>query len=282
MLHSTHRRGLVNLLFATFSYSIMAVFVKLAGTDMPSQQIVFLRSGVGCLLIVFLAWRRGISLKGHNYGLLAQRALFGFFGMSAYFYTLTVIPIADSTILLYTNPLFTILLAPYLLREANTGRQWSYSTLGFIGVFMVIQPTLKLDPLATVVGIAGAVATALAYITVRRMRDSEHELVIIFYFMSFSVLASFPGISYDFVMPGARVWWYIAGVGVFTVLGQLFMTRGLHRVRATQATNVSYSNVLFTTFWGILIWGNWPDVLAVAGVLFIVGSIVLMNRRASS
>ena len=107
------QRGFVYLIFAAFSYSIMAVFVKLAGDHLPALQIIFLRSVILVSFVIYLARREKLNLLGKNYLLLTLRSLFGFLGMTAYFTTLSLIPIADSTILLYTNPLFTAVLGVF-------------------------------------------------------------------------------------------------------------------------------------------------------------------------
>ncbi len=106
-------QGLIYLIFAAFSYSIMAVFVKFAGDHLPPLQIIFLRSVILVPFIIYLARHENLNLLGRNHLLLILRSLFGFLGMTAYFTTLSLIPIADSTILLYTNPLFTGILGVF-------------------------------------------------------------------------------------------------------------------------------------------------------------------------
>jgi drug/metabolite transporter (DMT)-like permease len=77
-------------------------------------------------------------------------------------------------------------------------------------------------------------------------------------------------------------WLALAGAGILTQAAQLFMTRGLHREKAAKATNISYINVLFSVIWGILIWGDLPDMLTIIGTLFIAASVFQANRNRNS
>lgn len=270
--------GIRFMIGAAFFYSVMAVFVKLAGTRLPSQEIVFMRSLFAFLMTFFLIRKGQISLTGNRPGLLMVRAIFGFFGLSAFFYTLTVLPIADSTLLLYTNPLITALIAPFILKEANTKKQWGMYLAGFLGIILIIKPTFSLDPYATIIGLSGAVCTSIAYVSVRVLGKSDHEFTIILYFSGFATLASLPDTTYSFLWPTIPEWLALLGVGIATQIAQVFMTRGLHRETAARATNVGYMNVLFSIGWGLLIWDQFPDPLAITGAGLIILSVLSVNR----
>ncbi len=111
------------------------------------------------------------------------------------------------------------------------------------------------------------------------MRAREHEYIIILYFVVFSVFASIPGLFYDFIPLENGDWLLLLGVAAGTLGGQIFMTRGLHLVKAAKATHISYSNVLFTILWGSLIWDKFPNLLAVFGIIIIIFSIFKLNDR---
>ncbi|MGD9488363.1 MAG: DMT family transporter [Calditrichaceae bacterium] len=276
--HLAFTPGIRFMIAAAFFYSVMAVFVKLAGSRLPSQEIVFVRSFLAFLMTFFLIKKGNISITGKRRGLLILRAIFGFFGLSAFFYTLTVLPIADSTLLLYTNPLITALIAPFILKEVNTNKQWGLYLAGFLGIILIIKPTFSLDPYATIIGLSGAVCTSIAYVTVRILGKSDHEFTIILYFSGLATLASLPETTYSFVWPTIPEWLALLGVGIATQIAQVFMTRGLHRETAARATNVGYMNVLFSIGWGLLIWDQFPDPLAITGAGLIIISVFFVNR----
>lgn len=279
----TFSTGARYMLAAAFCYSIMGVCVKSAGSgNLPSQQIVFIRSLIVFIMTFTIVLKYKIPILGRNKSLLIVRALFGFIGLSAFFYTLTALPLGDAVILLYINPLLTAFIAPFILKEYNSKKQWGLYLIGFAGLFFIIKPSFSLNPYAAMIGLGGAFFTSLAYITVRKLGKTDHEFTIILYFTAFASFASLPGLSYRFVMPTPLEWLALAGAGILTQAAQFFMTRGLHREKAAKATNISYMNVLFSVIWGILIWGDLPDILTIIGTLFIAVSVFLANRNRNS
>ncbi|NIS37789.1 EamA family transporter [Candidatus Saccharibacteria bacterium] len=79
-------------------------------------------------------------------------------------------------------------------------------------------------------------------------------------------------------MPQGWEWLMLLGVGIFTQIAQIFMTKGLHYETAAKATNVSYIGVVFSTIWGILIFAEIPDWRTLIGAAFVIFAIIKMAR----
>jgi len=272
-------RGSIYMIFAGLFFSIMAALVKLSGLNLPSQEIVLARSLVVFTITAFLLKRKKLPLWGNNKKLLFLRGLMGFFGLSAFYYTLTTIPIADSVMLQYTNPIFTALLAGYILKERSSAHNWLYFFIAFAGVLLIIRPGFSIHYFPATIGLLGAIFAALAYNLVRKLRESEHPLHIILYLPAVSIVLSTPIVSVNFVMPRKWDWLILLGIGVFTMIFQIFLTLGLHHEKAAKATNISYINVVFSTLWGILLFGEIPDVRTIIGAGIILFAIFKIARE---
>ena len=116
---------------------------------------------------------------------------------------------------------------------------------------MVIKPdwinltTNVLPNTSVYIALAGAILTALAYISVRELSKKEHPLVIIYYFPLVSVPITIPFIFTQGVLPIGMDWFWLIGVGIFTQLGQVWITKGLSLLPAAEASSPkSHSNVL--------------------------------------
>ncbi len=271
-------RGAVFMILAAFFFSLMAILVKASGTSIPPQELVVARSIVVLVITGYLLKRRGLSLWGNNKKLLFLRGLFGFCGLSAFFYTLTSIPIADSVTLHHTNPLFTALLATYILQERSSKKLWSYFLLAFAGILLIVRPGFSYQTIPALIGLGGAFCAALAYNTVRKLRYTDNHLSIVFYLPAVSILFGVPWVIPTFVMPQGWEWLMLLGVGIFTQIAQIFMTKGLHYETAAKATNVSYIGVVFSTIWGILIFAEIPDWRTLIGAAFVIFAIIKMAR----
>lgn len=275
--------GLRFMVTGAFFFSIMSLLVKLGGQSLPSQQIVFARS----VIMAVLAWatlrRLGIPMRGTRRRLLMFRGLLGFGALSCFYYALVHLPLADATVLQYTNPAFAAVFAVFALGESMRRRDAACVALSLAGVLLVARPsflfgtTSSLDPVAVSVALVGAVLSAAAYVVVR-MLGTEHYMVVILYFAVISALGSLPATLLQAVAPSPVQWLILLGVGVSTHLGQVFMTRGLHLERAGRATAAGLVQIVFAAAWGAIVFAHLPDVWGLAGAALVIAGVLLLGR----
>ena len=271
---------------AAFTFSLMALCVKLAGQTLPSEQLVLFRAGVALVLSWVMLRRRAISPWGTHRGLLALRGLAGFGGLSCYFYAVVHLPLADATVLQYLNPVLTAVLAAVVLGERLRWPEAASIAVSLTGVLLVTRPALLFggqagpDPFASAVALLGAAFSAVAYVTVRKIGTREHPLVIVFWFPLVATPLSLPAVLEVWVWPTAPGWALLLAVGLLTQVAQVLMTRGLQLEPAGRATAVSYLQVVFATLWGVLVFGERPDAWTLCGATLIVSSAFLLLRGA--
>jgi len=272
---------------SAFFFALMSLLVKLAGERLPSQEIVLARSVVSAGLSWAVLRRVGVSPWGNRRGLLLVRGVFGFAALSCFFYALVHLPLADATVIQYTNPAFTALIAVWALGESLRLREVAAVVVSLAGVVLIARPSFLfggavgggLPLLPAGVALAGAVLSGAAYVTVRRLGASEHPLVIVFWFAMISTLGSLPLAAREALWPTAREWLLLAGVGVGTQLGQVYLTRGLKRERAGRAMTVAYLQILFAGIWGAIFFDDIPGAWSIAGALLVIGGTVTVARR---
>ena len=186
--------GLRYMLLTAFFFSLMSLTVKLAGRTLPTGEIVFAR----CLFSLIVTWgmlrRVRVSVWGRRKGLLLLRGLTGFGGLMCFFYAISRLPLADTTVIQYTNPVFTAVLAGLFLAERTERKDLLGLVLSMAGVVLVARPsflfggfTAGLNLAAVGVALLGAIFAASAYTVVRKLGETEHELVIV---MSFPLVAT--------------------------------------------------------------------------------------------
>jgi drug/metabolite transporter (DMT)-like permease len=270
---------------AAFFFSVMSLLVKAAGQRLPIQEVVLARSSVGAALCWYSLRRRGVPLWGERKGLLLLRGLLGYAGLSCFFYALVHLPLAEATVIQYTNPVFTALLAVVFLSEHIRPRDFLLVLLSLVGVALMARPAFlfgglegRPDPLAVGVALAGAVFSAAAYVTVRRLSRTEDPVVIVFYFALVATAGSIPLTALDPVLPTALEWATLAGIGVVTQIAQVFLTKGLREERAGRAMAVGYMQIVFAAVWGLLFFAEFPDLWGGAGALVIILSTAGLAR----
>jgi drug/metabolite transporter (DMT)-like permease len=268
---------------SAFFFSIMGLLVRVAGERLPSSQIVLARSVAALAMSWVLLWRAGLSPWGNHRPLLALRGLFGFGALVCFYWSLVHMPLADATVIHFTNPVFTALLAALFLREPLRGIDLASVFISLVGVALVARPqaffgggAAPLQPQVVAVSLLGALLSAAAYVVVRKARGLDHPLVVVFWFPLVATPLSIPPALRDWVDPTPREWLLLLGVAVATQAAQVFMTLGLHREPAGRATAFSYLQIVFAAAWGVLFLREIPDPFTIAGAALIGGSVIAL------
>jgi drug/metabolite transporter (DMT)-like permease len=278
----------LQMVASALAFSAMGVCVKQVGGRIPTAEVVLARALVSVVLSWWLLRREGLDPWGRRRGLLLWRGTIGTVALGCVYAALASLPLASATVLQYLYPTFTGLLAWLVLGEPIGRRVLAAMALGWGGVLLVAQPAqlfsgaVPLAPLPVLIAVTGALTTALAYVSVRSLGRSEHPLVIVFYFPLVAVPLSLPFVALDPVVPTAAELLWLLGVGLFTQLGQVSLTRGLTALPAARATAISYVQVVFAGLWGWLLFDERIDTATIGGAaLVLLATLISLSSRRS-
>ena len=281
--------GIKFLVGSGLAFSLMSVCVKAIGGRIPVSELVFARASISLIITRFLLYKNKINPWGYQKRLLLMRGLFGTVALFCIFKALVILPIATATVIQYIYPTFTVICAYFFLKEYIFKRIIFSIIIGWIGIILVTQPqwTINNNLLGTVIAIAiailGALMTSLAYICVRKLSAKEEPLVIIFYFPLVSIPLSLPLIINNFILPRGTDWIWIVGIGLFTQIGQLCITEGLRLIPASQATSLNYSQVIFSSIAGVLLFQEHITTeIYIGGFCVLISTIISMSTTRSS
>ena len=270
------------MLISALAFALMAALVKEAGQlGIPLLQIIFVRALISVALSLIDIGRAGVHPLGYRRALLFARWLSGFLALTGVFYALIHLSMAQATVLQYLHPVFTALLAFLFLAERPTTATLACIALSLLGLACIVSPywvasdatTAPLWPV--IAGLGGAFGSGVAYTLVRKLVTTEHPSVIVLYFP----LVCAPGTlllgGADFVWPTAAGWWVLLGVGCFTQLGQLALTKAMQLDAASRVTSLSYVQIIFAAILGWLAFGEIPtQATLLGGGLILLGAIV--------
>ena len=280
--------GIKYLLGSGLAFSVMTVFVKALGERIPVAELVLARAIFSLLITRVLMFQKNINPWGFQKKLLVLRGLLGTGALFCIFKALLLLPIATATVIQYLYPTFTVISAYFILKE-KVYKNIIYSIIiGWIGIILVAQPELANDKnyvtilISFFIAIIGALLTSLAYICVRKLSEEEHPLVIIYYFPLVSVPLSIPFVINNLIVPQGIEWLWLFGIGIFTQLGQVCITQGLKLIPAGQATSLNYSQVVFASIWGILIFGESISTSLYLGSLCVLTSTIISIKSNQS
>ena len=266
----------VNLILASFFFSLMTVCVKIIDNRIPIYELVFFRSLISLFITSLVINKKKINPWGNNKPLLILRGLLGTIALVCIFYAIKNMPLNISTVIQYTYPIFIAMFAGILIKEKITKNLIIASLIGWLGILIILNPyqlsslNVELNKLTVLIAFLGAISTALAYITVKKLSLTEDIFIIIKYFPLISVITLSPIVFFNWVTPNINDLIWIIGIGMFTQAGQTFLTIGLKKLPTSEAARINYLQVLFGSLWGILFFNE------IININFIIGSLLVL------
>ncbi len=272
--------GVRDMILAISFFALMNLFVKFL-SHIPAVEVVFFRSIISLGLSGGILWYRNIPLLGNQRKILFWRGLAGTVALILYFITLQRIPLAGAVTIHYMAPLFTSILGIFLVKEKVKPWQWLFFLISFGGVVIIQGIDHRITWYYALVGIVGAFFSGLAYNMIRRLKTSEHPLVIILYFPLISVPVTGFICLYYWVTPSGRDWLYLILVGILTQFGQYFMTRSYQSEELSKVSIISYLGIMFALGFGFVFFDEFYGIPVYAGMLVVLLGVVLNLRYKS-
>ena len=275
----------VNLIFASFFFSLMTVCVKKIDNRIPVFELVFFRSIFSLAITSLIINKRDVNPWGQNKPLLILRGLLGTIALVCIFYAIRNMPLNISTVIQYTYPIFISIFAGFLINEKITKSIILALVCGWLGILIILNPyqlsniNVQINNLTILVAFVGAISTSLAYITVKKLSLKEDIYIIIKYFPLVSMITLSPIVFVNWVMPNINDLFWIVGIGVFTQAGQTFLTIGLKKLPASEAATINYLQVFFGSLWGILFFNELINInFLIGSLLVLLGTIISTSK----
>jgi drug/metabolite transporter (DMT)-like permease len=273
------------MVLASFLFATMSVCVKLASAHYNAAEIVFYRGLVGLVVMFLMSRIQRCSLRTTHPGAHAWRSLCGVSALSLWFYAIGQLPLATAVTLNYTA---SVWMALFLMGSALVmgttrvdARLVATITVGFIGVALILQPTLTQNQLwAGMVGLLSGMLSAMAYLQIATLgRLGEPEVRVVFYFSLGSVVVG--GIST--VVLGAsehsiRGMLLLMGVGLLATAAQWALTRAYASGSRLVNASLQYLGIAYSFVYGVIIFDDPITLLAMVGMLLVVGAGVLASQ----
>ena len=239
--------------------------------------------GLATALVLFLATRSRIERPNLKLHLL--RSPIGFIGVSILFVGVLYIPAADAVALIFLNPIFAMIFAALILKEAVGRHRWTAAAVAFLGGIMLIRPEgASANPVALLC-FAGAMLVGIEIVIIKVLasREGTFQILLINHAIA-TALATLP-LIHVFAAPTPAQWVALVAVGGLMVTGQMMF---LFAMRASDASLVApfiYSTLVFVALMDLAVLGVVPDMVSVGGMAIIIASgsyIALREHRQTS
>ena len=269
---------------AFFSFTVMNLFAKYLSASHSVIEIAFYRNLIACvpfLLATFMLGRREILVIQSKPHVIVVRAILGTVTLTVTFSAYSLMPMAETTVLLFTASLFIPVLGVAILRERVGAYRWTAVFAGFVGVSIMVNPAGETNTLGVAVALCAALLQAAMSILLRHLGRHERPETITFYFFAIGTLLT--GLALPFVATGPTVTEIplLLGVGLSGAAAQWLYSIALKYTPAAVVAVVSYSSIVWAVLFGWLIWNDWPLPAVFIGAAVVIASNMLIVWRES-
>jgi drug/metabolite transporter (DMT)-like permease len=285
-------KAVAYMLAAGATLTVMDAGIKWLTADYPVPQIAFMRYAIGFFVAAGLAARMGglATLRTRRLGGHALRSILNLGTMLTFYYSLQVMPLADTIAIGYAAPLCMTALSVPLLKERVGWRRWSAIAVGFVGVVFMLQPSPSGISAGALLALAAAVLYALTLITSRQLSSTESSHTILFYYsvgvlFALGTVGLLPplGVSEGWVAPWvAPRWhdlWIVLSVGLLGSFGQFFLNQAFRYGEVSLLAPLDYTALIWALLLGLVLWGNFPTATVLVGAAIIVFAGLYVVRR---
>jgi drug/metabolite transporter (DMT)-like permease len=277
-------RGMSAALGAFFMFTVMNVFAKLLSANHSVIEIAFYRNLIASmpfLILVFVFGRRDILVIQSKPTVVGLRAVLGTISLMTTFAAFSLMPMADTTVLLFTSSLFIPVLGVFFLGERVGPYRWAAVAIGFAGVVIMVRPTGDVYTLGIAVAMAAAFMHATLQIVLRYLGRFERPETVTFYFLVIGALVTALPLPFVAVTPTMAEIPLLFGVGLSGAAAQWLLSTAFRNAPAAIVTVFNYSGIVWATVFGWLIWNEWPLPAVLAGGAIVIASNGLMIWRES-
>ncbi len=287
--------------FAVFCFSVNDMAIKFLSGGYALHQLVLIRALVGLLVlfVVILPFSGGIAtLRTQKLGQHLIRAGFVVSANMLFFLGLAAMPLAEASAIFFLSPLVITIFSIVFLRETVGPWRWAAIVVGLVGVIVIVRPGTDAFQMAALFPVAAALAYGGLHMMTRRMGGTESAVALTFYIQITFVLVSLimgaafgagqladqDSVSLQFLLrpwvwPDGADLWVFSLLGVALAFGGVAISQAYRMSEAALVAPFEYVGLPMAVFWGITVFGEWPDLTTILGIALILGSGLFMVWR---
>ena len=292
--------GIACVVGAITLFILQDALIKWLSGDYPLHEIVLVRATSAIAVTLFMMRLEGgiHLLRTHRLGLQLTRSALLVLANGAFYVALASMAIAEATSIFFVAPLIITALSALLLREPVGPRRWAAVCVGLAGVIVMMRPGEGVLRLVALLPIFAATAYAFMQIITRRLGTTERASTIAFYaqagFIAASVAiglvagdgrfapednASLAFLLRAWTVPSVGDAALFLGMGVMNGVGGYLMSQAYRIARPAAIAPFEYVALPMAVFWGVVFFGDWPDLVTYAGMALICASGLYVLHR---
>lgn len=261
---------------ALVSFLSMALAGRELSAELNTFQILFFRSAIGVLIIVTILSKAGWhQIKTDRLPTHFIRNIAHYVGQFGWFYAIAIIPLAQVFAIEFTIPIWTALLAPFLLGERVTPMRLAVIGIGFAGILVILRPGMVPFEIGAISALIAAIGYALSHTLTKKLTATDTPLAVIFYMTVIQLpMGAIPSFM-DWTTPSSAMWPWLILVGVTALSAHYCMARAFAHADAIVVVPMDFLRLPLVAVIGLAFYGEPLDLWVLLGAAIIFAGIII-------
>ena len=278
---SPHLLGIACLVTALSLNAVKDGIAKILGYQYSPLMLIWIQMVFTSLVLIPIVWKK------HGAAIILPRPLGPQFlrgslcilGVALFYWSLTFIPLADTTAMVFIAPIVVTAASPLLLGERTDLHRISAVIMGFVGTLVILRPDLGGERLGYLIGLAAGVSLGLFYVANRRLARVQAPLVAVSYTAIIGVFLLLPIMPFTWVAPEIEDLGLITVFLAFAIMGQIFLISAFLHAPASVLAPFQYTQLIAATLFGIIVFDAFPEPLTWTGITLVIGAGLYIALR---
>ena len=270
-------RGVALMVISTLSFSAMHSAIKHVSAEMHPFEVAFFRNFFGLVALFPFFLRYGLTpLKTTRIGLHLGRVCLNIGSMIAFFYAISITPLAEVIALSFAAPIFATLLAIFIYKEYTGPGRWAAILIGFAGTLVILRPGYDEITLGPVLALLSAMTWGVAVMIIKSLSRTDSSVTITAYMVLLMTPLSFVPALFVWQWPAGEQWLFLALVGMFGTIGHLTLNQAIKLAPTNVIMPIDFVRLIWVAIIGYFIFGEVPDEFVWIGgaMIFVSGFLI--------
>ena len=272
-------RAVIFMLIGGVSIAVMQAAVKFISSDLHPFVITLYRAGlVFIVLLPVLVWQGRAAFRTTSVRLQVLRGVIGGLGMLCVFTGLSMISLAEVTVLLFTVPIFATLLSICFMSEKVGIRRWIAILVGFLGIIIIAHPQGSLS-VGHLFILFAALSWSISILIAKKLTEKDAIISITFWQAMGCVPLALIASLFVWDFPSLAQLGALLGIAVLGTIGHALLYAALKVGQISVILPFDYIRVIWSAGLGFLLFGQLPTFHLYVGSLLIIGATAFLSYR---
>ena len=264
-------------------FVLMGTCIKLLADRVPLFEVVFFRNFFALFPVIFMLWKNNLKIADINqFPLHLMRAVFGICAMTLFFLSLRHVNLVEMQTISFSSVFFISILSVFFLREVIGMRRIIAIMFGFIGVVIILNPSVSVFSNYSLLPLIASLLLSFAVIFLKKILITNNNFLSIFIFTLFCSIISLAFMNSTWIIPKTTDIILLILTGVLGFIAQVFLTKSYQLADASLLAPFEFSSLLWSYFIGYFLFHEVISLRVYLGGLIVVLSVAYIFYREST